>query len=183
MTHFSLTQARFYQSGLSRIPKWHRVCLELPLLCRNTRTKPSDLVLFSAAEHRNGVILRYPGERRCLFGLTRLERKHASLSQFKKVPYRPDIFGRVDKLIKNSKRDDNGPVFRRRCTIIAFHTQYLWQGVIMYLTLQEDKKKISCHCLRPEWSRANIWQRPDKSLTTPGCATDVLWEQIENQES
>lgn len=66
------TQAQFYQSGLSWIPKWQKVCLKFtphptpthPTRLLKHKNKALLLSLFSAAEHKNlRVILRYPGER------------------------------------------------------------------------------------------------------------------------
>lgn len=50
------TEARFYQSGFSWIPKWQKVCLKFAPPSLKHKNKALLLTLFSAAEHKNAEL-------------------------------------------------------------------------------------------------------------------------------
>lgn len=80
-------QAQFYQSGLSRIPKWQKVCRKFTPPLLKHENKALLLALFSPRQStKTQSYSEVSWWERCLFGLSHLERKHASLSQFRICP-------------------------------------------------------------------------------------------------
>ena len=127
------TQTHFYQSGLSRLPGWQKLCLKCTPSSAKTQEQSSPPAhSFRSTKTRSFSEVSWR-ERDVYLDYHISRGKHASLSQFRIGPIGQKSFCRVDKLIKNSEGDDNRLVFFSCCTIIAFHAQYLWEGgVIVY---------------------------------------------------